>query len=623
MTASDAPDPTLPAGADPIVTQDGSTPAPTPEPPGPARAAPRPLRARAFSLARWLVLGLALFASLRLAVPALGTFPRTLTAEESDTLLGGHRLVDLLTARPDDPRLPGPGLKTRLKAGFETTATNPRLRGLEDKPPRRAALEAPVPRYLAALGVGLLPTTASATNLERAQTASALAMTATVLVLLVGFRRRSALFRVALAVTLLTLPGALDAALSAGYGASAALVMALALVTLERLVATGRGSLGLGLLLGLALGIHPFAIALTIPIFIAWALRPGAGTSVDPSPGPTPGQLVLPSAPVLLYLVPVLALVVLVALWPALWNETGKRLGAWLLDLGSTRSAPQDVLEQTFDQATSRAPQAFTALLQWLAWTPLPVLGLWLVGFAGAVRDGRHALWSPILFVATLLFAGALDGGLFGARLSLLPLLWVPTALTAADGAARAALALERRLASCPRPRWLAARTSTARAALLGVAVLIAPVLQAARGTTLGLARQTGSEARVPVPLALLREAVTLDGRAPLHAVIHALPDPEAVTPALELARTEAELDLWPGTYEEASLLVVTNPTGRPLPEALSRRLDGAVELARDPRPGVVVSLWRKPPPPPRRTPPPRAKVHGPGPLDKRDALPH
>jgi hypothetical protein len=580
------------------------------------------LAARALGLTRWLVLALALFATLRLALPALGTFPRTLTAEESDTFLGGHRLVDLLTTRPDDPRLPRPGLSTRLKVGFETTATNPRLRGLEDKPPRRAALEAPVPRYLAALGLGLLPASPNTTNLERVQTASALAMTVAVLVLLYGFRHRSRLFRIVLALAILTMPGALDAALSGGYGASATLVMALFLVTLERLVTTGRGSLTLAVLLGLALGIHPFAVALTAPIFIAWALRPGPASPTASSPAPSPGLLSLPSAPVLLYLVPVIALIVLVLLWPALWNETGKRLGAWLLDLGSTRSVPQAVLDLPFDQTASRAPQAFTALLQWLGWTPLPVLGLWLVGFAGAVREGRRALWSPILIVATLLFAGALDGGLFGARLSLLPLLWVPTALTAADGAARAALAIERRLAAGARPRWLATQGPTVRAALFGTVLLVAPVLQAARGTTLGLARQTGSEARIPVPLALLREAIAVDGRAPLHAVIHGLPSAEDVTPALEVARAEGDLDLWPGSFEEASLLLVTSPTGSPLSEDLSRRLAGAVELARDARPGVVVSLWRKPPPAPR-PPPTRTKAHAPGPLDKRSALPH
>ncbi len=579
-----------------------------------------------------MIIALALFGFLRLLLPALGTLPRTLTAEEADTLLGAQLLCERVAvpAGPDRPPF-----KDRLKAGFETTASNPRLASLaSDRTAQRAAVEAPLPRWLGALGIGVLPTSAGATNLERAATASALAV-ALALTLLVwghgqpfgpsagGLRRHGLLVGCVAAAALLATPGVVDAALSAGHGASAVLVSVLFLTTLERVLSRRAGVLGmlaLGGLVGLALGIHPMALVLYLVVLSAWAIR------VAPAPearAVAHGGLRLPSVPLLLLLLPVVALVVLVVLWPALWNETGKRLGAWLLDAGSAQSPPHEVLGVVYDQASGRSAQAFTALLQWVAWTPSPLLALWLVGLARAIRLGREGAWAPIVTLLMWLAVGALDGGLFGGRNSLLALMWVPTAITAAHGAAAALNLLEARLAQvgarpAARPlAWLAGLPVRLRTALVLTALLIAPVLQSARGTTFGMARQTGAELRAPLPLALINDLA----RAHPWAVLAAGPRSAELAPGLEAVREGLSLDLRTGTLAEADVLLLTTSSAAPVdpraavsavgpvPSAeVLGRLGGARELARDPRPGLIVSLW---------------ELTAPGPLDKRPALPH
>lgn len=551
--------------------------------------------------------GLALFIALRLALPALGTMPRALTAEEADALLGARLLTERLAPSEHAPDAP---LGERLRSGFSTTPENPRLQRLPpERTAQRAAVEAPLPRWLGALGIGVLPTSADATNLERASTASALAVALALACLFWALRRERLLVPIVAIGALIGTPGLIDAALSAGHGASAILVSTLFALALER-VARRRGGflaqLALGLLVGLALAIHPSALVLWPVILVAWALhaRPSGGDTMPPPPR---GTLTLPAAPLLLFAVPLIALVVLVALWPALWNETGKRLGAWLLDFGSTQSPPHEVLGQVFDQAAGKSAQAFTAVLQWVAWTPLPILGLWLVGFAAAVRRGRAGAWTPILTLVAWLVVGALDGGLFSARNSLLALLWVPTAIAAAHGAGALSAYIERqlpRLTSSSLARRLAALSPNARAALLVTLLLIAPLMQAARGTTFGMARQTGAELRAPLPLALIHAAAA----SRPWPIIAAAPRSEDLAPALEAAREGMSLDLHVGTLAEADLVIASTATGASPPPALEARLAAAREVFRDARPGLVVALWN---------------LAGPAPLDKRPALPH
>lgn len=560
---------------------------------GPEPAAP--LRARLARLAPHLLVFVLAFVILRLALPQ----PRLLTADEVDALRGGRHLVDLMTTPEYDPRLgDGSGLRGRLKVGF-ATFDNPRSNLLPDSTARRSAVEPPVPRWLAALGIGVLPVSEDATNLARASVASTLALAFALALMTWAFRRRGWVSCGFLALGALGLNGFFDAAASAGSAASAFLAMSLFLVALERLVETGRGTLLVGATLGLTLGVHPFAVALVVVVFCAWAIRRGSGVY------PSTGQLPLPSAPLGLFAIPVVALVVLVLIWPALWNETGSRLGAWLIDLGSTRSLPHEVLGLAWDQGSNRAGQAWTAALQWVSWTPLPILFLWAIGLARAIRLRRAGLWVPPLTVFALLFAGALDGGLFGGRLSLLALLWAPTLITAADGFVGFAGFVARRAELIAGwPRALAGPRLTA---LLVVMLLGVPLLQAARGTSVGLARTSGSELRFAVPLALLDRAAEL---VP-GATIHVQPWPTWYRPAIDVARRDLEGDLGWGELDEADFVVVVGE----VPPELGPTL--ADEVARDLRPGPVTTLWRV------RVAPNTPNPSGPGGLDKRPTLPH
>ncbi len=536
-----------------------------------------------------VLVAVALFALLRVAAPLLGTMPRVITAEEADALLGAKHLSEQLAE--------GEGsFKTRLKAGFETTETQPRLTQLPlDRGAQRAAIEAPLPRWLGALGIAFAPASDTTTNLERTSSAAALAITLALVVVAWHWRRRPLLAAITIIIVLAT-PGVIDAAASAGHGAAAILVMALSFVLLERALTTGGllAIAGLGVAMGLTLGVHPMGLVMWVVALIAWAIRHPSEVRDEATT-----SMRLPSVPLVMLLLPIVALVVLVAIWPALWNETGKRLGAWLLDYGSTQSAPHQVLGMTFDQATGRSAQAFTALLQWVAWTPVPVMALWIVGVATALREGRAGTWSPIAMVCAWLIVGALDGGLFGGRNSLLALLWLPTAVTAAQGAMTTLAFVERHLSAHPaRLSWLQRLSPGARTTLVLIALLIAPVLQSARGTSLGLARRSGAELRTPIPTAMMAKLAI---QHPM-AVVDLGPRYLELRPAFETLREGLMLDLREGNRREADVELVSTP-GEP-----AAPIPGAHELARDARPGLVVSLW---------------DLDGPGRLDKPAALPH
>ncbi len=552
---------------------DGAPPTSSPsqaEPPTLARdPAARPLWRRLAPHFGVLVL---VFLVLRVSLAA----PRLLTADEADTVRGGRLLVDILTSPEDDPRLEaGHGVRNRLRAGFKTT-DNPRLADLPDSAPRRAAIEAPLPRWLAALGIGVLPVSEATPNLGRAAVASSLALALSLALLTWVFRRRGFLFCGFAVAGAFGLNGFVDAGASAGYAASSVLVMTLLIASLERLLTSGRGSIWVGVSLGLCLAVHPLCLALVAAVFAIWAIRRRGPTHVERS-----GLLALPSAPIGLFLIPIVALVVLIAVWPTLWNDTGKRLGAWLLDFGSTRTMPHEVAGLAFDQASGRAGQAWTAILQWVAWTPLPILALWGAGLARAVALGRDGLWSPLVIGFTLLLMGSFDGSLFGARLSLLALLWIPTLVTAADGAVGAVAFLVRRAERIP--KWPRALTGRRLAWVIALLFLTGPILQSARGTAVGLARSSGGELRFPVPLGLLETAAQL---VP-GATIYPSPYPAWFAPAFDAARVDLEANLSFGEIDEADLALVV---GTPIPW-LAPRLTEAV--AHDSRPGREMSLWR------------------------------
>jgi hypothetical protein len=500
------------------------------------------------------------------ALPA----PRTLTADEVDTLRGGRHLVDLMTTSSHDPRLEwGDSLRGRLRAGF-ATIDNPRFTALPDSAPRRAVVEAPLPRWLAAFGIGVLPVSDEATNLERASVAASLAL-ALALALLTWSRRKLGLVQLGFIVAAaFSLPGFFDAGASAGYAAASVLAMTLFITATERLLDTGRGAIWVGLTLGLCLGVHPLHLALVAVVFIAWAVKRLATTD-----GPRHGGLVrLPPAPLSIFAVPVAALAALILLWPALWNDTGNRLGAWIADFGSLDSPPIEVAGLAWDQAAFRTSQAWTALLQGMTLVPAPILLLWALGLGRAIIRGRDGRWLPIVALVTIVLVAGLDGGLFGARLSLIEALWVPTLCTAAEGFHAIS-------------DWVVRRWSTRRPAIapvvpwvLGAFLLLVPLFQAARGMGAPLAGHFGLEARYGLPLALLQRAEELEP----NGSVHVRPLPAWYKPTLEVLWRDCGSSLDWGTESAALLVTIGEPPADLAPRLIEEL--GRVERSK-------ATLWR------------------------------
>lgn len=566
-------------------------PGAAPNDPSPTSSGPTLRRSRLMAIVPH---GLVFLVSFLVLSQAL-SLPRVLTADEVDTMRGGRQLVDLMTAPEHDPRLAwGDSLRGRLRAAFVPAPDNPRVAALPESAPRRAVVEAPVPRWLAALGVGVLPVPSDATNLGRARVAASLALALALAVMTWSIRRRGpsqlaeAGFLVAAAFAL---PGFLDAGAAAGHAAAGFLTMALFLAATQRLLTTGRGSLLCGVALGLCLGVHPLHLALVAVVFIAWAIRRRPEVEAPGRLGTEPGRVRLPSAPLGLFVIPIVALAVLILIWPSLWVDTGKRLGAWIADFGSLRSPPSEVAGLAWDQAAFRTSQAWTALFQWMVSTPMPILILWGLGLARAIRRGRDGAWLPIVTLVTLLLTAGLDGGLFGARLSLMEALWAPTLLTAADGfgalvgwvRVRLGTARGTAMALATRHPSLVSMTPWA----LGLVFLAVPIIGAARGTPPAFIGHAGLEARFGLPMALIVHAEEL---AP-GASVHVRPMPGWYRPALDVLRHDLESSLDWGD-ESAELLIAL---GEPAPDLAPRlgeelgRLDGA---------GPTATLWRLTPAP-------------------------
>jgi len=465
-----------------------------------------------------------------------------LDASEADALAAGVDLATALTAEEGS-------VKERLALGFATHADNAKVALLpQDQRWRHAVVEAPTPRWTVAIGVMLAPASGSATNLERAASGAAAWVALAIALLVATLWRRDRIVALAAPLLLLVLPGVLDASRAAGAAASAVFVSVLLVTGVERWSRPGApvgasprttgGALVVALAWGLALGLHPGAVFLLVPIFVAFAL---ATMDRAAEPGP-PGELRLPWAPLTLFMVPVLGLVALVILWPALWQETGKRLGAWLMDTWWLFNPSHDVGGVVFDQAHDRAAMGWTGFAAWVAWTPVPVLVAWGAGVVSLARKGRAARWFPLLAWVTLMLVGAADGGLWGGRLALLPLLWVPTAMVAAEGVGALGALLARRL----RIRVGVARLSVT------VGVVALTLAAAGVGWPPAPLSGVGAELARPVPTSWLRAASEAGG-----GVIAVAPDAGQWESGVEAASDALELDLRRGPVADARWLLV------------------------------------------------------------------
>ncbi len=465
---------------------------------------------------RWLPLVVALGLA-GLARWAIAT--RALPAAEADTLAASALFADALAH--DGPTT------GRLRAAFRPDPKQPRVAQLKGGRAWRAVGSSPpLPRWVGGLGVSVV---GGETVLEGARWGAALAV-ALALALLVWAARSAggAALSWAGLLTLAALPGTLQAATAAGYGAAGVLASAALLAAVRWLrVRPGLASgLAAGAALGLGWGVHPGAFALTLPVFVVLAL---AGRPTEDQPeeapgslgdepgqdvgGPVAGTLALPWVPVTGLAIPVVALVVLVATWPALWSHTSKGLVAWATDTWRLAAPPQAVAGVVFDQLHGRAPQAWSALYQWTTWTPLPLLAAWVVGLGATVRAGRRGWWFPVLALATLLIVAGINGGLFGFRNDLLPMTLPFTAATAALGAAAVARWLGARLGGrrgAPRGAW-----SSAASWGLVAAVGLGPILYE-QATTGYVPRggPNGAEAALPAPLSVLRAIADADPKA-------------------------------------------------------------------------------------------------------------
>jgi MFS family permease len=442
---------------------------------------------------RLAALALVVTVALPFAVRTLmGGEPSALVASEVDALEGGVRIAEALTVPGDT------GLRDRLREGFRPPPGHPRLERLMGSDEgRRLVLVPPAPRWIAAIGVSGLPGPDATANGHRASVAAALVFALAGLLLAWHLGPWRAL---AVTAAVVAIPDARDAMSAFGYGASAYLGMALLLVGLDR--ATRRLDRGApdrwgalvtsGLVVGglaVLIGTHPFMIAAPIAAWLAVALGRGPDDA-DPTAS---GTLRVPRLPVTLLLWPVLALALVAVSWPALWAGTGKRLVAYVVEAGAFAANLQTIGAETFEQAANRAPQGFTALLQFIAWTPLPILALGVGGLIQAPRPGRTVLLAGIL---TPLLVGALDGGLLGARLSLWPFLWLPLGWAAVLGGEW----LSTRLARVgPAEGWKWPRT----AGVVATGALGLTTVLALSGAADALARRTGQEAGWPLPLSL------------------------------------------------------------------------------------------------------------------------
>ncbi|MEZ4268582.1 MAG: hypothetical protein R3F39_19645 [Myxococcota bacterium] len=470
-------------------------------------------------------------------------------AAELDGLAAGAQLADALTTG-------GGRLRERALRGFAGVPGHPLCVAAPDSLScRELATDSPLLRWAVAGAALTMPATDDASSAGLGA-ALALALAAFFAGLLLarhlGLGVGAVFFGAAF---VLVLPGALGGASTAGAAAVGALVSALVLLGIERAARGGGGFLP-GAAVGLALALHPVGITLLIPLFVCAAI----GLRPRPAAAPDAGMLPLPPVALTLFAAPIAALVVFVALWPAAWHDTTRHLGAWMQSGIALRAPAQDILGTSFAQAGGRAPGAATAFLQWVAWTPAPIIAAWVVGVAATARAGRRGLWSPLLVLATVVVAAGLDAGLFGARRNLLAWLWVPTALTASIGV----LALGDWWAS-QRPRMA---PNLARG-LVAAAVLAMPLVALGLGVEPSGAALVGAPIRTPLPA----YSADLGDGATDETSVHVVGSADGYPYALQvLSERGPRAFRWVPTVEGADWVFVVHDRPDVVVEALAGR---------------------------------------------------
>jgi len=413
-----------------------------------------------------------------------GASTTVLPAEEIDALVAGSDLHS--------------GLERGDSVGksFRTHKDHPRAKQLrrskaQESQKRANLLTPPLVRWV----VGATMVVTGGASLSDARWAAALAMALALSLacwFLLGARTRWWF----LGLCLVT-PACIAGGAAAGNAAISVLAMTLLLIALK-VMEEGRSPLWVGVAWGLSLAVHPATVWFLIPIFILGARMYAAHQEQEPSN--QAGRVTLPGVPVTLFMVPLVAVLVIALVWPSLWRGTTTGLFYWLTDSWRELAPGQVIASASFEQVSDRAPLAWTALLQWSALLPLTILVTWCIGVWSCIKGGSSRDWTPILLTATLLLAGAVNGGLFGGRLSLFALLLVPTVLTSIQGilvvrdnlAKRDAVSIQKATAVC------------------AVVVLGVAGIQATVGST-NLGASNGLDITIPVPYALLEEVIEAD----------------------------------------------------------------------------------------------------------------
>lgn len=524
--------------------------------------------------------GLALAA---LAVAALVLLVRpqpTWDAAEVDGLAAGTQLADALTAGAD-------GLGKRTQRGFGAVPGHPLCAASPDSLScSEAATDSPLLRWFVAGSVLSMPAGDDASSAGLGA-ALAFALAAFLAGLLLAHHLNLGAPAVVLGAALVVLmPGALASASTAGAAALGALVTALVLLGIQRVV-RGGGALLASAAIGLALALHPVGITLLVPLFICAAIArpphttPGHTTPAHSIPAhsssghaalaraasaPAAGLLPLPPVALTLFAAPLVAVLIFVLLWPAAWHETTKHLGGWLQSGLTARAPAQTIVGVAFEQASGRAPGAVLAFLQWVAWTPTPLLAAWVLGVAVTARAGRSGLWAPLLVLATVLVSAGLDAGLFGARRNLLAWLWVPTALTASVGVVALGDWVARQRPRLPRGAvW----------ALICAAVMLTPALALILGVAPTGAALVGTSIRAPLPAyvpTFLTDSSS-GAAAPAETGVHVVASNDGYAYALQvLSERGSRAFHWVPTVEGADWVFVVHEHPDVVVEALAGR---------------------------------------------------
>ena len=427
-----------------------------------------------------------------------GTDTRVLSASEIDALVAGSELKSVLESGGS------------LASAFSTHPDHPRAKKLrqqrggkvQDRVKRANLLTPPLARWL--VGGTMMLTGGDALSASRwaASLAMALAIALCVFFLMEG---RLRWWFLALCTVV---PSSWVFGSSVGVSAISCLTITLFLIALKAMRG-GRSPLWVGAALGLNMAMHPATVWFLIPVFIIGAMTYSAQGPRELSP--RAGRTTLPTVPLTLFVVPVVAVLVLTLCWPTLWKGTMTGVFFWITESWREVAHGQVVVGTSFEQVSNRAPLAWTALLQWSALLPASLLLLWAGGVFRGIGDKSKESWDAILITLTLLLAGAINGGLFGGRLSLFALLLIPTLLTATRGL----ILLE---------DWLGRKerfSSTQVKVVMTVLVIGSAVVQGVSGTT-NLGASNGLDTDTPVPYALLGEVLEADqgGEGPVPVML-------------------------------------------------------------------------------------------------------